>query len=75
MEIKINPYIYAVPMVPARMISAFGNGHLPGRARVIWKAGSIVFYFSNRFISMFGIVLKSYIFAMLWHKFPENVMM
>ena len=44
-------------MVPSRMISVLGNEHLPGRTRVIWKVGSIIFYFSNRFtnLSMFGV--------------------
>ena len=36
----------------------------------------MVFYFSNRITSpsIFNIILKSYIFFMLWHKFHEDVM-
>ena len=38
--------------------------------RGIWKVLSTVFYLSNRFTKpiMFGIILKSYLSSMLWHK-------
>ena len=57
METKISPYFYAVSMAPSRMISVFGNGHLSDRTRVIYKVGSMVFYFSNRkigYVVQFG---------------------
>ena len=43
--------------------------------RGIWKVLSMVFYLSNRFINpiMFGIILKSYLSSMLWHKFHEDI--
>ena len=43
----------------------------------IWKVLSMVFYLSNRFTNliMFGIILKSYLFSMLWHKFHEDMIM
>ena len=42
-----------------------------GHTRGIWKVLSMVFYLSNRFTNliMFGIILKSYLFSMLWHNF------
>ena len=45
--------------------------------RGIWKVLSMVFYLSNRFTKpiMFGIILKSHLFSMLWHKFHEDIMM
>ena len=35
------------------------------------------FYLSNRFINpiIFGIILKSYLFSMVWHKFREDIIM
>ena len=43
--------------------------------RGIWKVLSMIFYLRNRFTNliMFGIILKSYIFAILWHKFHEDI--
>ena len=45
--------------------------------RGIWKVLSMVFYLSNRFTNpiMFGIILKSYLFSMLPHKFYEDIIM
>ena len=45
--------------------------------RGIWKVLSMVFYLSNRFTNpiMFGIILKSYLSSMLWHKFHEDIIM
>ena len=45
--------------------------------RGIWKVLSMVFYLSNRYTNliMFGIILKSYLFSMLWHKFHEDIIM
>ena len=45
--------------------------------RGIWKVLSMVLYLSNWFTNpmMFGIILKSYLFSMLWHKFNEYIMM
>ena len=51
---------------------------LPARlyiyTRGIWKVLSMVLYLSNRFTNpiMFGIILKSYVSSMLWHKFHED---
>ena len=43
----------------------------------IWKVLSMVFYLSNRFTNpiMFGIILKSYLLSMLWHKFNKHFIM
>ena len=43
----------------------------------IWKVLSMVFYLSNLFTNliMFGIILKSYLFSMLCHKFHEDIIM
>ena len=45
--------------------------------RGIWKVLSMVLYLSNRFTNliMFGIILKSYLSSMLWHKFHEDIIM
>ena len=45
--------------------------------RGIWKVLSMVFYLSNRFTKpiMFGIILKSHLSSMLWHKFHEDIIM
>ena len=45
--------------------------------RGIWKVRSMVFYLSNQFTNpiMFGIILKSYLSSLLYHKFYEDVMM
>ena len=45
--------------------------------RGIWKVLSMVFYLGNQFTNliMFGIILKSYLFSMLWHKFHEDIIM
>ena len=45
--------------------------------RDIWKVLSMVFYLSNRNTNpvMFGIILKSYLFSMFWHKFHEDIIM
>ena len=45
--------------------------------RGIWKVLSMVFYLSNRFTNliMFGIILKSYLSSILWHKFHEDIIM
>ena len=45
--------------------------------RGIWKVLSMVFYLSNGFTNpiMFGIILKSYLSPMLWHKFHEDIIM
>ena len=41
----------------------------------IWKVLSMFFYLSNRFTNhiMFGIILKSFLSSMLWHKFYEDI--
>ena len=43
--------------------------------RGIWKVLSMVFYLSNRFTKPIkvGIILKSHLFSMLWHKFHEDI--
>ena len=45
--------------------------------RGIWKVLSMVFYLSNQFTKtiMFGIILKSHLFSMLWHYFHEDIIM
>ena len=45
--------------------------------RGIWKVLSMVLYLSNRFTNpiICGIVLKSYLSSMLWHKFNEYIIM
>ena len=45
--------------------------------RGIWKVLSMVFYLSNRFTKpiMFGIILKSHLSSILWHKFHEDIIM
>ena len=45
--------------------------------RGIWKVLSMVFYLSNRFTKpiIFGIILKSHLSSMLWHKFHEDNIM
>ena len=48
--------------------------------RGIWKDLSmfvLFFYLSNRFTNpiMFGTILKSRIFSMLWHKFHDDIIM
>ena len=45
--------------------------------RGIWKVLSMVLYLSNRFTNpiMFGIILKSYLCSMLWHKFHGDIIM
>ena len=45
--------------------------------RGIWKVLSMVFYLNNRFTKpiMFGIILKSHLSSMLWHKFHEDIIM
>ena len=45
--------------------------------RGIWKVLSMVFYLSNRFSKpiMFGIILKSHLSSMLWHKFHDGIIM
>ena len=43
--------------------------------RGILKVISMVFYLSIRFTNpiMLGIIFKSYISTMFWHKFPEDI--
>ena len=45
--------------------------------RGIWKVLSMVLYLSNWFTNpmMCGIILKNYLFSMLWHKFNEYIIM
>ena len=45
--------------------------------RGIWKVLSMVFYLSNRFTNpfMLGIILKSFLYSMLWHIFHEDIIM
>ena len=46
-------------------------------SRGIWKVLSMVLYLSNRLTNpiMCGIILKSYLSSMLWHKFNEYIIM
>ena len=39
----------------------------------IWKVLSMVFYLSNQFTNpiMFDIILKNFLFSMLWHKIQK----
>ena len=60
------------------LVSTFYNKSLYAYCtRGIWKVLSTVFYLSNRFTKpiMFGIILKSYLSSMLWHKFHEDIFM
>ena len=43
----------------------------PWYTRGLWKVLSMVLYLSNRFTNpiMFGIILKSYLSSLLWHKY------
>ena len=45
--------------------------------RGIWKVLNMVFYLSNRFTNpiMFGTILKSHIFSILWHIFHHDIIM
>ena len=45
--------------------------------RGIWKILRMLFYLSDLFLNpiMFGIILKSYISSMLWHKYHEDIIM
>ena len=45
--------------------------------RDIWNVLSMVFYLSYQFTNpiMSGIILKSYLSSMLWHKFHEDIIM
>ena len=45
--------------------------------RGIWKVRIMVFILSNRFTYsiMCGIIIKRFLFSMLWHKFHEDVIM
>ena len=54
----------------------FGGGGVT-YTRGIWKVLSMVFCLSNRFTNpiMFGIILKSYLSSMLWHKFHKHIIM
>ena len=64
------------PALPRRLISTFVI-HFLESTRGTWKVLSMVFYLSNRFTNpiMFGIILKSYLSSMLWHKFHEDIIM
>ena len=49
----------------------------PLYTRSIWKVLRMVFYLRNRFSNpiKFGIILKSYLSSILWHKFHEDIIM
>ena len=51
----------------------YSKTHL--HTRGIWKVLSMVFYLSKRLTKpiMFGIILKSHLSSMLWHKFNEDI--